>query len=167
MLGCNTNGPANKPSSPDRVDVNRHMTGLATGTSLCPMFLHLYVQNGLGCPNNTASHQGRPLIAEVRDIAKDSSSFFAAHSLSHLFLASPSQDGADAVGWLRPVGAWSVLDDIPPLQAVLAPVFHDEGHMGAEVVVHLEGGVILVLSQGQHSLEMGVWCSRWAPGLTG
>lgn len=100
--------------------------------------------------NNLSIQESRLLVGKVLDIAKDSAGSFGGQSLLGAVVGLPLEDGLDAV--LAVVGH---LDDRPLLQAELTPVLLDEGHVGREVIVHVELGTLGVDDLGGVSVVVG------------
>lgn len=75
--------------------------------------------------NNLSAQESRSLVCKVLDVVHDSADGVGGQGLLGAVLRLPFEDGLDAV--FAVVGE---LDDGPALEAELAPVLVDEGHVG-------------------------------------
>jgi len=78
-------------------------------------------------------HKSRGLVAEVLDVTDDLLEVLALGGLFKIAEATPLEGGLDGVGLVL-----GELEDFPGLEAVGTPELLDHGHVGLEVVVHVE-----------------------------
>jgi hypothetical protein len=101
-------------------------------STLCPCVLFL-INNLLRSTSNLSVHENGRLVGEVGDIAHDSGYSVCLQGLGRAVLRLPLKGGLDAV-----LGIGAEFDDGIALETVWPPVLEDEGHVGGEVVVHVE-----------------------------
>lgn len=75
--------------------------------------------------NNLSAQESRSLVCKVLDIIHDGADGIRGQGLLGAVLRLPFEDGLDAV-----VAVVGELDNRPALEAELAPVLVDEGHVG-------------------------------------
>lgn len=125
----------------------KHASNPAVTSYLAPSLSFLILN--LCRANNLSIQESGLLVGKVLDIAKNSAGSFGGQSLLGAIVRLPLEDGLDAV--FAVVGH---LDDGPLLQAELAPVLLDEGHVGGEIVVHVELGTLGVDDLGGVSVAV-------------
>lgn len=94
--------------------------------------------------DNVSSHEHRLLVGEVGDISKDGLCVLRAHGFTQVVGGVEDQCGPNGIERFGTVSARSVLGDLPSFEAVLAPAFLDERHVGGQVVLHVELDVVVV-----------------------
>ena len=95
-------------------------------------------------PHNIPRQKHRSLIAEILDIAKHRRRLRAPYRILDRVGILEAENGLNTELWFAAVGPGSELDYFPFLESVLAPIVHYEGHVGFEVVGHVECCVVLV-----------------------
>jgi hypothetical protein len=83
--------------------------------------------------NNLSTQESRTLVRKVLDIIHNSRHSIRSQGFLRAVLGLPVEQGHDAV-----FAVGGELDDRPALETILVPVLVDEGHVGGEVVVHVE-----------------------------
>jgi hypothetical protein len=125
----------------------------------CALLYSSSSNTSLRTSNNLATQKSRTLVRKVLDIIHNSRHSIRSQGFLGAVLGLPVEQGHDAV-----FAVGRELDDGPALEAELGPVLVDEGHVGGEVVVHVELCTLRV-----EDLWVVLVCgeSEWRGGLYG